>query len=342
MTTSVRPPRLLKTLGSLALALGLTAALAACGPASGTTAEAPAASSSTDSGVWPRTITHELGDTTIPVQPKKVVSTSLTLTGTLLAIDAPVFATAAGTPGNGLDKSGFFDQWGPVADKRGVEVLYPNLELDLEAVTAAKPDLIVISVTGADSTKDAYDALSKIAPTIALNYSTQSWEDIATKLGPALGLEKNVESTISDFSAKIAEAKAKIVKPAGDVQAIVFNGAQEDAAFALPSGPHNALLTELGLPLTNPEFPGDKPDASARKDFQFVSAENSVISLVAPTVLLVSADDATKEKLIAAAPFANIPALNGGTVIPLGLNSFRIDYYSALEVANTLVNALRA
>lgn len=342
MTTSVRPSRLLKTLGALALALGLSASLAACAPASGSSGETTAASDSADSGVWPRTITHELGKTTIPAQPKKVVSTSLTLTGTLLAIDAPIAASAAGTPGNGLDKNGFFDQWGEVASKRGVDVLYPNLELDLESVTAAKPDLIVISMTGADSTKDAYEQLSKIAPTIALNYSTQSWEDIAKQLGPALGLEKKVDETISDFDGKIADAKAKIAVPAGNVQAVVFNGAQEDTAFALTTGPHNALLTELGLPLTNPEFPGDKPAASDRKDFQFLSAENAVVSLTAPTVLLVSADDATKEKLVSAPAFANIPALNGGTVVPLGLNSFRIDYYSALEVANTLVNAFRA
>ncbi|MBK0296169.1 ABC transporter substrate-binding protein, partial [Bacillus sp. S34] len=66
---------------------------------------------------------------------------------------------------------------------------YPNLEFDEEAVLAAAPDLIVVSASGADSTVDEYDALSKIAPTIVLDYGDESWQDLATALGTATGHE---------------------------------------------------------------------------------------------------------------------------------------------------------
>ena len=74
----------------------------------------------------------------------------MVLTGSLLALDAPVVGSGATRPNatgadTGIDKDGFFAHWGDLARERGVEVLYRNSELDLEAVIAAEPDLIVIS-----------------------------------------------------------------------------------------------------------------------------------------------------------------------------------------------------
>ena len=41
---------------------------------------------------WPRQVTDSYGTHTLPSQPLRIVSTSVTLTGSLLAIDAPVVA----------------------------------------------------------------------------------------------------------------------------------------------------------------------------------------------------------------------------------------------------------
>ncbi|GMA34949.1 hypothetical protein [Demequina litorisediminis] len=126
-----------------------------------TTAGAEAAAveeTPSEEAAFPRTITHELGETVIEEQPERVVTTALTVTGNLLAIGAPVVASAASTPDEGLtDDLGFFAQWADVAAQEGVEVLYPNLEFDIEAVIAADPDLIIASTTGADAAADYYD-----------------------------------------------------------------------------------------------------------------------------------------------------------------------------------------
>ncbi|MFI5504169.1 iron-enterobactin transporter periplasmic binding protein [Corynebacterium kutscheri] len=53
---------------------------------------------STGSGQWPRTIDTDDGELTLVDQPTTIVSTSTTLTGSLLAVGAPVVATAATTP----------------------------------------------------------------------------------------------------------------------------------------------------------------------------------------------------------------------------------------------------
>lgn len=49
---------------------------------------------------WPRQITDSRGPHTLESQPLRIVSTSVTLTGSLLAIDAPVVASGATTPNN--------------------------------------------------------------------------------------------------------------------------------------------------------------------------------------------------------------------------------------------------
>ncbi len=49
------------------------------------------------------------GTITLKSAPKRIVSTSVTLTGSLLAIDAPVIASGAGVPNSRFtDSQGFF------------------------------------------------------------------------------------------------------------------------------------------------------------------------------------------------------------------------------------------
>ncbi len=69
-------------------------------------------------------------------KPARIVSTTPSVTGILLAMDAPLVASAATTPSRLTDAKGFFSQWAKVADQRGVEVLYRNLRFDIEAVIA--------------------------------------------------------------------------------------------------------------------------------------------------------------------------------------------------------------
>ena len=97
---------------------------------------------------WPRSIETSHGVITLKQPPQRIVSTSVTVTGTLLAIDAPVIASGATSPNNRLsDRQGFFHQWGEIAAKRGVKRLYIG-EPNAEAIAGEAPDLIVMSATG--------------------------------------------------------------------------------------------------------------------------------------------------------------------------------------------------
>lgn len=82
-------------------------------------------SSGSDEGQWPRTVETDAGDLTLDSKPKRIISTYTTLTGSLLAIDAPVVASGATVPNSaGLsDDQGFFDPWSKEAKEQDLAKL---------------------------------------------------------------------------------------------------------------------------------------------------------------------------------------------------------------------------
>ncbi|WP_226437995.1 MULTISPECIES: hypothetical protein [Rhodococcus] len=107
-----------------ALALGLTAT-ACSSDDDGSAADSTASSAAAETtGQWPRTIETAQGPVTIESQPQRIVSTSVTLTGSLLALDAPVHGTGAQPASTVTTESGLFTQWADVAEERGVEILH--------------------------------------------------------------------------------------------------------------------------------------------------------------------------------------------------------------------------
>ena len=71
----------------------------------------------------------------------------------------------------------------------------------------------------------------------------------------------------------------------------------------------------------------------------FASVEQSIQALTSDTLLLVSADDKTVEKLKADSNYNTTKAVSSGKLVPLGVSSFKLDYYSALAMAETLAAA---
>ncbi len=292
-----------------------------------------------DSG-WPRTIAHERGELVLDARPVTILSTTPSVTGTLLSIGAPVTASAATTPSAITDDKGFFSQWAAVADERGVAVLYPNLEFDLEAVIAADPDLVIVSTSGADSVLDHYDELvAQGIPTLVVNYSNKSWQDLALQLGAATGNEAEAQAAIDRFDAYVADAATKITPPAGGATIASFNGTRSDSAIGKLTGPHAGLFEALGIDVI--EAPAElDTSAQARSDFIFVTLENLSAAIGGDSVFLLSGTPATVDAFIAEPTLANLPAVTSGQVYPLGPTSFRLDYFSGMELIDRLVDIL--
>ena len=165
--------------------------------------------SQADTAAWPREFTNADGTTTVIEQaPQRILSTSVTISGTLLAIDAPMIASATTPNGD------FFGQWADIAEEKGLQALWPAGRLDLEAAYAVAPDLIVVSSNGGDSALENKAQLQAIAPVIVLDYGDQTWQSLARRLGEATGLETQVEQVIADFDAYVAHSREQLELPA--------------------------------------------------------------------------------------------------------------------------------
>ncbi|MDN3680884.1 Fe2+-enterobactin ABC transporter substrate-binding protein [Vibrio tapetis subsp. quintayensis] len=288
------------------------------------------AATSTTALAWPRSFVNADGSTTtIPTNPVRVLSTSVTVTGTLLAIEAPLIASATDTAGR------FFGQWQVVANERSVAKLWPAGSVDLESAYLNRPDLIVVSKSGADSALNQIKEFRAIAPTIIVDYSTQSWQDLAKQLGDALGSEKHVEKTVAEFDLLVANTKAQLNLPDGKVNIISYHGAGVTNAVAKPEGAHALLLSALGFQLESPDYNWHTGPLS-HSDFLRVNYEKLTL-LKAETSFLLEASDQHAQRLMSNKVLKNLPSVKNHQVYGLGENTFRVDLYSSKEIINNML-----
>lgn len=279
--------------------------------------------------LWPVLHKNPDGSTvSIPARPQRILSASVTLTGSLLAIDAPVVASSL----NGNKR--FFDQWAAVAEARKVKRLWALNAVDLESVYLVKPDLIVVSTSGADSALDSVSELSQIAPTIVVDYASNSWQEVTRQLGRATGLADKAELRIAEFASKTRAVAKSIRVPDGLTAIVSYNGPGMINPIAMPQGSHGVLLTALGFRM---EAPDPRWHSGLDTPDDFVKAQYERLSVLkARTVFLLRQADDDVANLMRDRVLAQLPAVQARQVYGLGLNSFRTDYYSANEIVDSI------
>ncbi|MFY2738869.1 Fe2+-enterobactin ABC transporter substrate-binding protein [Pseudocitrobacter faecalis] len=293
--------------------------------------------SSASAADWPRQVSDSRGTITLEHKPERIVSTSVTLTGSLLAIDAPVIASGATTPNNRVaDSQGFLRQWSDVAKQRKLARLYIG-EPSAEAVAAQMPDLILISATGGDSALALYDQLSPIAPTLIINYDDKSWQELLTQLGHITGQEKAASARIASFDKKLTEVKQHITLPPQPVSAMVYTAAAHSANLWTPESAQGKLLEQLGFKLaTLPEGLHASQSQGKRHDIIQLGGENLATGLNGKSLFLFAGDQKDSDAIYANPLLSHLPAVQQKHVYALGTETFRLDYYSAMLVLERL------
>ena len=286
---------------------------------------------------WPRQATDSRGTHTLPTKPLRIVSTSVTLTGSLLAIDAPVIASGATTPNNRFaDEQGFLRQWGEIARQRNVARLYIG-DPNAEAVAAQMPDLILISATGGDSALPLYDQLSTIAPTLIINYDDKSWQALLTQLGEITGHEKEAAARISQFNQQLADVKARMKLPPQPVSALVYTPAAHSANLWTEDSAQGQLMQQLGFTLAPlPANLHASQSQGKRHDIVQLGGENLAAGLNGEGLFLFASDQKDADALSQNPLLAHLPAVQNHRVYALGAETFRLDYYSATRVLQRL------
>ncbi len=144
-------------------------------------------------GPFPRTVTHAMGETEVPTEPKKIVALDNTYVDAAYSLGMPVagFTTFDGSkqlPGYLAEE---FPDFAAQAEYVGT-LEDPNLE----TIAAMQPDLIISAKVRHEQ---IYDELSRIAPTVFSETTGVVWKDNLRLLAEATGTQDLAEQKISSY-----------------------------------------------------------------------------------------------------------------------------------------------
>ncbi len=214
--------------GSEPAAPPTTAAAETGAPAETTSApETSAPETTAAAAAFPVTITHAFGETTIEAEPERVVAWGWGSADAAIALGTVPAAIPFQSYGG--DDEGVLP-W--IADKlteQGAELptVLPDSseEPPYEEIAAADPDLILAAYSGI--TKEQYELLSEIAPTVAYPGEAWAtpWRELIEIVGTALGKSEQATALLAEIDAQIAEQAAAHPELAGTSVAMVWDSA---------------------------------------------------------------------------------------------------------------------
>ncbi len=279
--------------------MGIAMGMAACG----SEAEEPTGGSDPGAGGtgFPVTVEHAYGEATIEAEPVRVVTAGY---------NEQDFALAAGIVPVGVREFlGYDAPSRPWAADLLPEEDIPTVgaeELDIEAVAALEPDLILAINAYID--EGTYDLLAQIAPTVAqpAGYADGDtpWREQAELTGTALGRSDEMAAAVTEADAAFEAVREQHPELTGASASFALGG-----AYSLGADDYRTQwLEDLGL--TVPPKGGE------------VSEERLDV-FDTDVVLLEGADD-----LLDAPLFASLAAVREGRVVDLG--DFDDDFAAAL------------
>ena len=211
----------------------------------GTTSTEPAA-------VFPVTVEHAYGSTTVPSAPERIAVVGLTEQDIVLALGQVPIATSAW----------YGDQpsavWPWAQEQLGgakPTVLSVADGFQFEKIAGLEPDLIIGTNSG--MTKADYEKLSALAPTIAgVKGGTEyfsPWDQQTELVAAALGKAEEGGKLVEDVQAAYAKAAAEHPEFEGKVATFLQNGFYDGKIYAYPEGLGTEFLTYLGFTI-NPRL----------------------------------------------------------------------------------------
>ena len=243
--------------------LSTTTLLAACGRSK--------SASSTTSGKT-ISIKHVYGTTEVPADATKVATVAWANQDVLLALGIMPLGFSKQTWGV-TDGSGMLP-W----TKEKVDELTANgaaqpklfdddggVKINPQAVNATKPEVILAVYSGIS--KEEYETLSKIAPTVA--YPKVAWgtpwrETIAIN-ATAVGKKAEGEKLVADLEKQVADAVAKHPQIKGKAAAFCYTAEGDATKFGYytTADPRTAFLSDLGMKVPASVEKASKENASA-------------------------------------------------------------------------------
>ena len=187
-----------------------------------------------------RIVNHAMGQTKVPMNPKRVVVLASGLDTVLSLGVNPVGSTQVqGKYFRGYDylNNGL----------RGIESVGHLDSPNLETIAALKPDLI-LGAKGWDD-QNNYKLLSQVAPTVIAEVETSGeWKKLLNKYAEALGKTDKAEQILADYYARIEEFRAQMGDRFRTTEVSIVRVLQNGLSIYLEDTSCGAIVADAGLP----------------------------------------------------------------------------------------------
>jgi iron complex transport system substrate-binding protein len=183
----------------------------------------------------PLKVQHALGESKVPGQAERPVTLTTDALDDTLALG--VRPIRAAVPGGRL----------PAylrSPARGVEVVPPITRLDLHALDAAQPDLILGSAV---RQLGIYNRLRRIAPTVMSDYGGVGWKLNVRLHGEALGRTNDAEELLIDYDRRSARLRRALAALPRDTEVSVALVSPTGVRIAGLNSFPGSVLGDLGL-----------------------------------------------------------------------------------------------
>ena len=302
--------------GFLAMStVSLTSILAACSTGSGSDAGASASASAGSKG-FPVEVKHAFGTTKVTKSATRVVTVGWGEGDIAAALGVvPVAAPAIVWGGNSAKSTDWFDAQVKKLGGKSPERFSDTDGTPVDKIAQYQPDLIIGTNSGL--TKEQYDKLSQIAPTIAykeLPYGT-SWEDSTTMIAAALGKKGEGEKLIAETKKKITDAVAKHGELEGKTASWVYFTPTNlnSVGIYTPIDARSRMLASFG---TRDAAGVAKLTKDSKKFFIDLSAEKAP-EIDSDIVIFDEQAGAEASKIVGNALLGKIPAIKAGSYVAL-------------------------
>ena len=225
-----------------------------------------------------RDIEHELGTTTVPDVPERIVVLEFSFIDGLASVGVAPVGIADDNKRERVIPAYIEvigDDWVSVGTRAT-----PSLEV----IASLSPDLIIADLS---RHAEAYDTLSEIAPTIVLNSLGGNYYDAVEQMsviGEAIGKPEEMEARIEEHQATMATFAEQVASRAAGLTA-QFGVTRTDAlSLHSPVSYNGSLLAMLGF-----ETAMEAPQDGGVRETNYVSASLEQLSEINPDILIFGA-----------------------------------------------------
>lgn len=237
----------------------------------------------------------------VPENPKRVVSLSSTYTGYLAKLDLNLVGVTS------------YDQKNPVL-KEYIKDAKVVSATDLEAITALKPDLIIVG-----STEENQDQLAEIAPTISIEYRKHDYLQVFSDFGKVFNKSKETDQWLSDWKQKTSALSKEVKAVTGKNATFTIMGLYEKEIYLFGKD------WGRGGEIIHQAF-GYKAPAKVEKEVfpkGYLSISQEVLpDYIGDYVVIAAEDEKTGSALYESQIWKNLPAVQKKQIIKVNANTF--------------------